>query len=875
MGEVYRAKDTRLDRIVAIKVLAQAVASDPGFRRRFDREAKAVAALSHPNICTLYDVGEASDATRPNADPVRFLVMEHLQGETLAAVLRSRRLPLDQALAIAIQIADALETAHRHGIVHRDLKPGNIIVTFSGAGATAVPHAKLLDFGLAKMYALGAATEAALAGTITAPLTVDGSILGTLHYMSPEQVEGGDADHRSDIFAFGAVLYEMATGERAFDGGSAASIIAAILERQPPAVSVSQPSSTFLLDHLVSRCLTKDRGERWQSAADVKRELAWIATGPVPSRAGGSSGKPVRRSSRIAFAVLNAILLAASVAALWIARRPLPSGTELRLEVTTPPTNDPVSFAISPDGREVVFVALTSGHSELWRRHLDSVSAQKIPGTEGAYLPFWSSDGRSVGFAASGQLKRIDLEGGSVRKLANAPLFLGGTWNSDGSILFVPNTNSPVMRIPEDGGDPVPVTPAVGQLSHHFPRMLPDGRHFLYFVAGGPEVRGVYFSQLDGGVPRRVLDVDAAAVYLDPGQLLFVRQGTLVAQPFDPRGGQTSGTVVPVVQGVTRVAFAGATMVAVSTSATGRILYRSGPSPAPKFRLAWFNRSGTLLDTVAPQLTVLLNPVLSHDERYVSMFTGRDISLMDLRSRISRPFTLELGGLNFAGQFSPDGRITVASNRSGTFDLYQKLVTGAGREEPLLATPHEKAPTDWSRDGKFLLYRSLDPKTSFDIWALSRDDRRTFPVVQTPNDERDAQFSPDGRWVAYESNATGRFEVWVRPFPGGDPQRESGWQVSAAGGGQVRWRSDGSELFFVGLDGRLMAASARPAADGQSIETGSPAPLLDLGPPLPFGGGTAMQRYMVSEDGTRILVSTIPVEPVADPLTLILDWARR
>jgi Tol biopolymer transport system component len=865
MGEVYRGRDMRLDRTVAIKVLPAVVASDSNYRQRFEREARAVAALSHPNICTLYDVGEAPNPNTQDPEPVRFLVMEYLDGDTLDEVLRNKTLPLDHVLRVAIPIADALDRAHRKGIVHRDLKPGNIMLTASGP--------KLLDFGLARTLVPGPVSDMRLAATVTGPLTSQGTILGTLHYMAPEQVEGKNADQRSDIFSFGTIVYEMTAGRKAFEGSSPASVMAAILEREPPPLPMREPPAPPFLDHVVKRCLAKDPDDRWQSAGDVKRELAWLAESGAPTSA-PAKGDAGRWRERFAWGSALAMLATIAVLALVLGRRPAAPQPEVRLEITTPPTIDELSLAISPDGQKVVFVATKDGRPQLWLRALDAVSAQPLKGTDNAQLPFWSPDSRSIGFAASGQLKRLDLDGGTVRELASAPLFLGGTWNRDGSILFVPNTNSRVFRVADAGGDPVVVTAVIGQASHqHFPHLLPGGKSFLFYLAGTPELRGVYVANVDGTATRRVLIADAAAVYAPSGHLLFVRNGTLYAQRFD--GAQVTGEAAEVVDHIVMGVFAGATIVPLSVSATGTIVYRTGSTVTARFQLGWFDRSGALIRQVTEQIPVALNPSLAPGEDRIAMFTGKNIWLLDLRSGLPSRFTLDPAALDFAGIWSPDGsRIIFCSNRKGAFNLYQKRATGAGGDELLLETSQDKVPTDWSKDGKFVLYRSLDPKTGFDIWALSLADRKAFPVVSTEREERDAQFSPDGKWIAYQSNETGRFEIWLRPFPfpGTDVKADDRWQVSIDGGTQVRWGPDGNELFYVALDGRLMAVPVGVTGGGQAIKAGAPVSLFAPGVPFIFGGGTALPSYMVARDGRRFLMTTTPVPPTSLPITVLLNW---
>ena len=866
MGEVYRSRDARLDRTVAIKVLPSHLTHDADARRRFEREAHSIAALSHPHICALYDVGSAPNPNVPGGEPVQFLVMEYLEGETLAEALRRRPLPLDQVLRLAIQIADALDKAHRKGIVHRDLKPGNIMLTAGGA--------KLLDFGLAKT--LPAMTGRAGAATVTEPLTVVGSVLGTPNYMSPEQVEGKDADHRSDLFAFGTIVYEMATGKRAFDGNSAASLMAAILEREPPPLRQLQPLAPPALDHVVSRCLAKDPEERWQNAGDVMRELTWIAGAGAQAilpTTPGARGKWRERAIWLsALATVAAIAAFASVTA----RRPAALLPEQHFEITTPSTYDPWSLAISPDGRKVVFAGNTDSRPQLWLYRIDSGVPQLLKGTDNGQFPFWSPDSQSIAFAASGQLKRLDLEGGVVRKLANAPLFLGGTWNTDGHILFVPNTSSPVFRVSDTGGDALAVTPVRPGHHHHFPKMLPDGRHFLYYgiVTDERDTGFVYLGDLGGTAPRRLLPADGAAVYASNGHLLFVRDGALRAQRFGLATLEPEGTAFPVADRVETIDFAGATVVALSASAAGSIVYRTGVSlSALKFGLRWLDRVGKET-RLANAPTFILNPSLSPDQRRMAYFKGGDIWVFDLEAGRDSRLTLD-PLLDFSVVWSPDStQIAFGSDRSGVFDLYRKNVSGAGGDEQLLATREDKVPTDWSADGRFLLYRSLDPKTSFDIWALSMTDRKPFPVVKTDHEERDAQFSPDGKWIAYQSNETGQFEIWVSPFPfpGTPVKADERQQFSIGGGTQVRWARDGNEIFYTTLDGRLMAVRVRVEPDGRAVSWGPTVEIAGAGAPRILGGGTALPSYMVSPDGKRLLMTVAPQPLSTVPISVLLNW---
>jgi eukaryotic-like serine/threonine-protein kinase len=865
MGEVYRSRDVRLDRTVALKVLPSHFASDPDLRQRFEREARSIAALSHPHICALYDVGEAPNPESHQAPLVQFLVMEYLEGETLAEALQRKPLPIPEVLRTSIEIADAIDKAHRKGVVHRDLKPGNIMLTSSGT--------KLLDFGLAKVQQ-PSFSSLGMTATASTPLTDRGTVLGTPNYMAPEQVEGKEADHRSDIFALGAIIYEMTTGRRAFEGSSPASVMAAILNREPPALTTLQPLASPLLDHVVTRCLAKNPDDRWQSAGDVMRELQWIAHSS--NQLNSTAHQPPARSQWRWLLPVLAWAAIMTVLAAFLAVRPSSAPPpEQRLDITTPPTFDALSLAISPDGRKVVFVAASNGRSQLWLRYLNSTSVQPLAGTDSPQFPFWSPDSRSIGFGSSGWLKRIDLDGGAVRKLANAPLFLGGTWNTDGSILFVPNTNSRVFRISDGGGDPVAVTPPLDPEAHqHFPHVLPDGRHFLYYMQSAPETRGVYMAGIDGSSPRRVLDAEASAIY-SRGRLLFLRTGKLWALRFDPSSGTVDGSPSEVVDQIANTVFAGARVLSVSASLSGVIAYRAGALPSPiRFDLKWMDRSGNIVDQIRDQSDLVMNPSLAPDERHMAMFwRSADIWLYDLTTKTPSRFTFDPAN-DFSGIWSPDGsRIVFCSNRSGVYDLYQKDATGAGGDQLLLATKETKAPTDWSADGKYVLFRSLNPKTTFDIWAFSIADHTSFPVAATPFEERDGQFSPDGKWVAYQSNESGRFEIWVRPFPvpGVDVKADERWQFTTDGGTQVRWGHDGKEIFYVAPDGRLMAMPVTVEPGGRAVSHGAPAPLFSVGV-QPYGGGTALPWYMVSRDSKRFLTTTSPQPPAAIPITLLVNW---
>ena len=868
MGEVYRARDTRLDRTVAIKILPDALAVDPQFRERFEREARVIASLTHPHICTLHDVG--------HDDGTDYLVLEYLEGQTLADRLVKGALPLEQALTIAIQMAEALDTAHRAGVVHRDLKPGNIMLVRRG-GPSGPPEAKLLDFGLAKTRApVAAGAGVSMLPTTPPGATVQGTILGTFHYMAPEQLEGQEADARSDIFSFGAVVYEMVTGRKAFEGRSQASLIAAILERDPPPLSSLQPLAPRALDHIVAKCLAKHPEERWQTAADLRSELRWVAEGATEETT--RAGSTTRHRGRIEW-VLGAVaalaIAALAVPAALYFQRSAPEPVVTRLDVVTPPTSDAFSFALSVDGKQLAFVANGEKGSQLWLRPLDQVRAQPLSGTEGGDYPFWAPDGRAVGFFADGKLKRIDLAGGAVQVLSDAPYPRGGAWSADGAIVFAPTPYDPLVRVAATGGAVAPVTRlGPGQGSHRWPQFLPDGRVLFSIPTGQPEALGVYVTSLDGGEPTRVVRAETAAAYAAPGYVLLVSQGLLYAYPFDAVRGIVSGERVPVAQavgnddGVFRSAF--------SVSATRSVLaYRSGAGA--RRQLLWFDRSGKVQGGIgAPDESGISGPDLSPDGQHVAVLRSvqgnSDVWVIDVSRGVPSRFTFD-GAIEAAPLWSPDGsRVVFRSARKGVYDLFEKPANGAADEQPLLVSTQNKGPLDWSRDGRFLLYSNQDSRTGTDLWALPMiGERKPFSVVQSSFDEIEGQFSPDGRWLTYASNESGRYEIYIRTFPevGGK------WQVSTAGGMQPRWSRDGRELYYVAPDARLMAVPIRVASDTRTLEAGVSVPLfpsrLANGGNIPSYGFQARAQYAVAADG-RFLINVAADDGIASPITIVQNW---
>jgi Tol biopolymer transport system component len=854
MGEVYRARDTRLGRDVAVKVLPYVFVSDPDRLARFEREAHLLATLNHPHIGAIYGIEEAAG--------VRALILELVEGPTLAERLSAGPMPVREAVSIARQIAEALDAAHEKGIIHRDLKPANIKVTPEGI-------VKVLDFGLAK--------AGALAGD-TADATRDGAILGTPGYMSPEQARGQAVDKRTDIFAFGAILYEMLSGLRAFDGETAMDAVTAVLNNDPPELPAAERRIPPALTRIVDRCLKKNPAGRFQSASDLAFALEGVSspsdTAAMAPIASGRTGLLQNPRTAWAIAASCALLVALAIATTFYLRPAAPEPMVTRLEITTPPTGDAYSMVLSRDGRQLAYVANGDHGSQLWVRPLDQVAAQPLAGTEGAIGPFWAPDGRAIGFFAEGKLKRIDLTGGAVQVLADVSNAMGGAWSAGGVILFTPSSTDPLLGVPATGGPVSSVTHlAAGQAGHHWPEFLPDGRRFLFVVSTGqPETYGIYVGSLGGGEPTRIMPNATEVAYAPPGYLLLVARDVLVAYPFDAASATVTGEPIPVAQGVGSCCDIGA----FSVSTQGILAYRGGV--ATRRQLAWIDRTGKVLGAVgavddsAPSF-LDLSP---DDQRVVfirAVQANIDIWLIRAGESAPRRFTFERA-IDSGPVWSPDGsRIVFRTFRGGTYNLYEKPVNGTTDEQPLLVTPLPKAPQDWSRDGRLLLYSNQDPKTGTDLWALPMTgERKPFPVLQTRFDEIQGQFSPDGRWLAYASNESGRDEIYVQTFP------EAGgkWQISAAGGLQPRWRRDGQELFYVAPDNRLMAAPIRVAPGTKALEAGAPVPLfttkLATGPNIVPAGFQARAQYAVAANG-RFLMNISADDGVISPITIVQNWA--
>jgi len=925
MGEVYKARDTRLDRLVAIKILPAHLADLPELRERFEREARTIAQLNHPHICTLFDIGSqeveeeesevrsqksgekqvlrrsAPQDDREKKVRVDYLVLEFLDGETLSERLKKGPLPVEQVLQYATEISSALDKAHRDGFTHRDIKPGNImLVPQSGAGPKMVT--KVLDFGLAKLKqeVAKATTPLSEMPTVQGGLTQHGTLLGTLQYMSPEQIEGkvNEIDHRTDVFAFGAMVYEMGTGKRAFPGETQASVIAKVLESDPPPMSSLQPMTPPAFDRVVKRCLAKDKEDRWQTMRDLCHELTWIkGGGGKQSTAEGAGKKPVPKTWRrvMPWGVAAVAILIAAIAVsiprfggvateermAWLSILP-PENT------TFTPGSAPV---LSPDGRRLAYVASSGGKLQLWVRSLDSPQAQPLVGTEYASFPFWSPDSRFLGFFADGKLKKIDVSGGPGQTLTDAPIGLGGAWSGTDVIVFSGSAAGGLRSVPAAGGTSSTLTtlePSRGETSHRWPSFLPDGRHFLYFSLP----TGVNIGSLDSKETKLILNDQSKAIYAAPsgaatqGHLLFVRQGALMAQPFNTERLEASGDAFPMAQDVGwDLAWTGS--YAFSISEGGLLSYRSLTQGGGQ--LAWFDRAGKPLGSVAPP-GQYRNPRLSPDGTQLAVErndenSNSDIWLVDLRRGIPTRFTFDPGP-DVYPHWSPDGsRIVFRSFRQGAYDIYQKPSSGAGNEESLLKSSATLGPTDWSPDGRYILYTQQDDNGNFHPWALptlgdtgspapaslETEARKPFQLFQSSFTEAESQVSPDGRWVAYTSNESGRYEVYIQSFP-----KPSGkWQVSNGGGAHPRWRRDGKELFYVASDRKMMAAPITISTRADStIEAGAPVPLFEARTLIAAEVVLAFrQQYDVTPDGQRFLMNVEPEgASAASPFTVVLNW---
>jgi eukaryotic-like serine/threonine-protein kinase len=856
-GEVYKARDTRLGRSVAIKVLPSA---DPDLRGRFDREARTIAALQHPNICALYDVGrhEAAD----------YLVLEFLEGETLADRVRRGPLPLDEAVAIAIAIASALDRAHRAGIVHRDLKPENVMLTRSGP--------KLLDFGLAKLRHPGAAVSGlSAAATAASPvITAQGTIVGTLHYMSPEQINGEDADARSDIWAFGCVLYEMLTGRKAFEGSSPASLIAAIMNAVPPRVSTRSPLTPPSVDRVIATCLTADPDKRFHSAHDLGLQLQWIAAGAADATA--ARRRP--RARYAAWAAAAGILMAIVLIARGLPRPAIGEQAPISFLVRSPEGAPfplaPMFLTVSPDGRALAFVAgEVDVGQRLYIQPMNSTDARALQGTENVDQPFWSADSRAIAFSdrLTSKLKRVDVAGGPSRTIADVPggqTLQGGTWNQNGDILFaVIGGGNPIFRVPATGGVPVPVTTldrAAGELAHIWPHFLPDGEHFLYAVPNSrPDRSGLFVASLKTPGAMRVSDAMSNAVYSDPGFLLFVRDETLLAQRFDL--GRMALLDEPVVVTDRMGTGAGNGRAAFAASRNGVVAYRPQGGGVYTTTLTWFDRSGRVLGTVgSPNLhrAIAVSPDATRVAAQVGWTVGSDIWVADSGRGIFTRLTSDPSNEEWP-VWSPDGaRIAFASNRDGSmFNIYDMPADGSAAPRLMFQSDRNSRPVQWSRDGRWLLVDANG------IFALRLDgDRTQIPIGPGNHPAEFAKISPDGEWIAYASDDTGRLEIYLQRFP----TPTGRWPISSNGGTRPHWRGDGHELYYLGFDNQLYAVALTP---GSPPAIGSAKRLFPVRLTSAPRGATMFDGIEPAADGQRFLVNLAAEGATSpEPVTVRVNW---
>ena len=859
MGEVYRARDTRLERLVAIKVLSPDLSASAPSRQRFEQEARTISRLSHPHICALYDVGREGE--------ISYLVMELLEGESLSERLARGALPLEQALRYGVEIADALEKAHRQGIVHRDLKPGNVMLTKSGV--------KLLDFGLAKVLPSvpGSGGVGGLTSMPTeANLTQEGAILGTVQYMAPEQLEGRNADARTDIFAFGALLYEMATGRKAFSGTSQASLISAILKEEPGPISQAAPLAPPALDRLVRTCLAKDPEERWQNAGDVARELKWIAQGSAGGAAAvpAAAGRP-RRRERVAWAVAGIAVVLGAVAALLPRQSPA-SEEPVRFAISPPPGQ--IFFgqvALSPDARRILFLLQDeAGRDSVALRSLDSLEIRRLAGTEDARGAFWSPDGREIAFFSEGKLKRIAADGGPIQTVCESGGAFLGAWGRQGTILFNAEVGGPILAVPASGGQPRPVTvldAARGENWHAHPAFLPDGRHFVFVAPNiDPEKTSVMLGSLDSKEVRELFHADSSAIFAEPGYLLFGRDGSLFAWKFDLQSLKLVGEPVPVFEHVRCLR---EDNVLAASAAGNRVAYVTWLG---RRRLVWIDRKGREIGTLGG-IGGYSDVCISPDGRKVAVALrdpshgqNQDVWVLDASRGTSTRLTSEATD-EFNPAWLPDGeRLVYVSDRTGSFfDLFERPAAG-GDEKVLLRTNQDKVLPSVSPDGRHLLV-AVSEGSNFTrvLLPLAGKEGSLRLSGNSRFSEQHPAFSPDGRWTAFDSNESGPREVYVQPFPEG-PKR----QVSVGGGQMPVWNRNGSELFYAARDGMLMSVALHFAAG--RLEIGEPQPLFLL--QLGTGGELPWIRhpYDVSPDGQRFLVIRRAPDAEPDSAVVVTNW---
>jgi serine/threonine protein kinase len=828
-----------------------------------EREARAISSLNHPHICHLYDIG--------SKDGADYLVMEFLEGETLAERLRKGALPLSEILKTGIAVGEALAVAHRQGIVHRDLKPGNIMLTKGGA--------KLMDFGVAKSAGAGvpagasstpllSAARTMSQGSPISPLTTAGTMIGTIQYMSPEQIEGKEADARSDLFALGVVLYEMVTGARPFEGKSQISVASTILEKEPEPISAVQPLTPPAFEHIVTTCLAKNPEDRFQTAHDIALQLKWIAGSGI--QAPRSTEKTGNNRELLAWLIAGGLALMLIASVLWWRGS---KGKEQTTFFSAPFPFAARSVAVSPNGHTVAIV----GHREsernnvLWIYEPGAQEATSLANTEGANFPFWSPDGQSLGFFADGKLKKLSLGGGPVQTLCEAPTGRGGTWNKDGIILFTPSGTLGVglYRISASGGTPTQVTvpdKTLSEDSNRWPVFLPDGIHYLYSainLSGRRDLHWIYVDSLNSKEKRLVVRAKGNAAYASPGYLLFYRDQTLFAQHFDTRKLELTGEPVPI---LTDVQFFPRISEAVFAASSTGLLVAQRSADSGASQVLWFDRKGQQIG-VALNTGIYGNIMLAPNGRVVASDTtdaasqNTDIWTYDLETRSAKRLTFD-PVLDSLPIWSPDGsRMVFASNRELKFDLYLKDTNGAQEEKVIPQEGPDRFPTDWSRDGKYVLYGR-----GADLWFLTFPELRATQFLKTSSTVKSGRFSPDGKWVAYSSNESGRWEIYVTSFP----EAHGKWQVSNTGGDQPRWRGDGKELFYLSTDGKIIAV---PVKTGSNFDAATPTALFQANPREMFAT-SELFSYDVSNDGQRFLVNT-QLKTEMTPMSVILNWSAK
>src|SRR5579859_1760149 len=885
MGEVYRARDTRLERTVAIKVLPAHLNSSPDLRSRFEREAKAISGLQHPNICVLYDVGSQGD--------VDYLVMEYLEGETLYARLARKPLTPDEVLKIAIEVAHALDKAHRSGIVHRDLKPGNVMLTKSAA--------KLMDFGLAKPlgYSGGPksasqnissmATIAATVADMASPVTVAGTLVGTLQYMSPEQSQGKEADARSDIFAFGAMLYEMLTGKRAFSGKSQLPLASAILETDPEPIATLQPMTPPALEQVVRTCMAKEPDDRFQSAHDLKLQLQWIAAG------GSLVGVPavVTSHRKKTFTAMPAALIAgwmiataAIVVALIYANRLTSAQQTIRTSINEPPGFDftPIlggAPALSPDGQQIAFGALKKGvrfsnnESTIVLFRLSTGEATPLAGTQGGIFPFWSPDGKYLGFFADGKLKKIPAAGGPAQNLCDAPDGRGGSWNELGTIVFAPRIAGRLQSVSDAGGTPIDVTranKADSQFTDRNPYFLPDGKHFLYVQRGKDAIGTVFAGSLDGGEPKPILSLGSNVAFSD-GYLFYIREGTLTAQEFDPSGLSFKGKPIPL---AANIEFYNPRNLAYFSVRHNVLIYRN--SSMQKRELAWLDSSGKELEhwgEPAPYFSGTFAPVAQTALLYRATpgLNGDSLWIADTQRKTVNRLTPDLDA-NQTGLIFPDGNSVLIATTTGYLSSLSRRELGAsGKEEKFFdGESGNLTALSFSRDGRYALLQKQDPTTSWDIYYLDlRGDRKLTPLLTTHYSERGAKLSPDSKWLLYTSDETGSAEAYVTPFPmtgakwqisnSGVTNSLGGGRSSLVGGASIDWSADGKRIWYQQAD-KIYEVGLSITGDKPQFSV--PKEVTALPPDL-----TVLSIF---PDGKRILAVRPSGNDISEPIHFVLNW---